>query len=82
MSEKNNKNTKPLIIYDEKYGEKHKLNDMSKKSGGKKMAKWLITVGGGYGSFVFEGTEEEAEEMRKHKAIWEGAVATKKKIDD
>lgn len=46
------------------------------------MAKWLITVGGGYGTFEFEGTEEEAEEMRRHKANWEGAVATKEKIKD
>ena len=38
--------------------------------------KWLIKVLG-YGSFVFNGTEEEAEEMRQHKARWERAVATK-----
>lgn len=43
---------------------------------------WRITVGGGYGSFEFEGTEEEAEEMRIHKARWEGAVARKEEIKD
>ena len=43
---------------------------------------WLITVGGGYGSFEFIGTEEEAEKMRIHKARWEGAVARKKEIKD
>jgi len=37
---------------------------------------WIITVGG-YGSFEFEGTEQEAEEMRQHKASWEGAPAKK-----
>lgn len=42
--------------------------------------KWLITVGGGYGSFVFVGTEEDAEKMRRHKARQEGAVATKKRL--
>ena len=43
-----------------------------------KKQKWIITVGGGYGSFEFAGTEKEAEEMRAHKANWEQAVATKK----
>ena len=38
---------------------------------------WVITVAG-YGSFDFHGTEREAEEMRRHKSRWEGAVATKK----
>ena len=37
---------------------------------------WVITVAG-YGSFGFIGTEVEAEEMRRHKASWEGGVATK-----
>ena len=37
---------------------------------------WLITVGG-YGSFAFYGTETEAEEMRQHKARWEGGVGRK-----
>lgn len=39
---------------------------------------WVITVGGGYGTFFFRGTESEAEEMRRHKARWEGAVARKR----
>ncbi len=39
---------------------------------------FIITVGNGYGSFFFRGTEEEAEKMRKHKARWEQAVATKR----
>ncbi len=42
-----------------------------------KKRKWKITVGGGYGSFPFWGTEEEAEAMRRHKANWEGAPARK-----
>jgi len=41
--------------------------------------KWLITVGG-YGSFDFEGTEEEAETMRRDKAAWERAPARKELI--
>jgi hypothetical protein len=39
---------------------------------------WAIFVGGGYGAFLFSGTEEEAEELRVHKARWEGAVALKR----
>jgi len=37
---------------------------------------WLITIGG-YGSFFFAGTEEEAEGMRSHKASWEGGIGKK-----
>lgn len=44
--------------------------------------KWLICVGAEYGCFVFEGTEIEAEEMRRHKASWEGAVARKTRASD
>lgn len=40
---------------------------------------WVITVGGGYGSFFFRGSEKEAEEMRRHKARWEQAVARKRR---
>lgn len=36
---------------------------------------FVILVGGGYGAFLFRGTRREAEEMRVHKANWEGAVA-------
>ena len=43
--------------------------------------KWVIQVGGGYGEFFIDGTEEEAEEMRKHKATWEGAIARKRLAD-
>lgn len=32
--------------------------------------KWLIRIQG-YGTFDFDGTEAEAEEMRRHKANWE-----------
>ena len=39
---------------------------------------WVILVGGGYGAFLFEGTEIEAEAMRSHKAQWEAAVALKR----
>ncbi len=44
--------------------------------------RWLICVGGEYGCFVFEGTEAEAEEMRRHKATWEQAVARKCRASD
>ena len=40
---------------------------------------WIITVGAGYGEFNFYGTEQQAEEMRYHKANWEHAVATKRR---
>lgn len=40
---------------------------------------WVITVGGGYGGFLFQGTREEAEEMRRHKARWEQALAHKRR---
>lgn len=43
--------------------------------------KWKITVAG-YGEFEFEGTAEEAEEMRRHKARWEGAIAKKELIQE
>ncbi len=46
-----------------------------------KKEKWIITVGG-YGEFEFEGTEDEAEEMRAHKARWEQAVARKRRVTD
>ena len=39
---------------------------------------WAITVGAGYGTFFFRGTETEAEEMRRHKARWEQAIARKR----
>lgn len=38
---------------------------------------WVINVAG-YGAFVFDGSEAEAEEMRAHKARWEGAVGHKR----
>lgn len=38
---------------------------------------WRITVGGGYGEFLFVGLESEAEDRRAAKARWEGAVAKK-----
>lgn len=38
---------------------------------------WIINVAG-YGAFLFEGSESEAEEMRVHKARWEGACAQKR----
>ena len=47
-----------------------------------KQITWVIAVGGGYGAFLFKGTEEEAEEMRRHKARWEGAPAKKVPAND
>jgi hypothetical protein len=37
---------------------------------------WTIWVAG-YGKFNFDGTEAEAEEMRRHKANWEGGQGRK-----
>lgn len=42
---------------------------------------WVIIVSG-YGPFLFDGTEEEAEEMRRHKAKWEQGVAQKRKATE
>lgn len=36
--------------------------------------RWVINMPS-YGSFLFQGTRVEAEEMRAHKARWEGEVA-------
>jgi hypothetical protein len=41
---------------------------------------WLIDVDN-YGEFLFIGNEEEAEEMRKHKANYEGSISRKKRIE-
>lgn len=41
---------------------------------------WVINVGG-YGAFLFEGSESEAEDMRIHKARWEAAIAIKREAD-
>lgn len=41
---------------------------------------WIIHVNG-YGTFAYEGSEPDAEEMRSHKARWEGAVAKKRLAD-
>lgn len=38
---------------------------------------WIISVHG-YGEFNFFGTEQQAEEMRRHKANWEHAVGKKR----
>lgn len=40
---------------------------------------WLIRVTG-YGEFAQFSTEAEAEEMRRHKARWEGGTGTKERI--
>ena len=42
---------------------------------------WVISIGG-YGSFFFEGNEEKAEEMRRHKANWEQDVGRKRLADE
>ena len=46
-----------------------------------KQEHWVIHVGGGYGSFLFGGTEDEAEVMRVHKSNWEMAVAWKRRAN-
>lgn len=38
---------------------------------------WIIAVSG-YGEFAFFGTAQVAEQMRAHKANWEGGVGTKR----
>lgn len=38
---------------------------------------WIIDVAG-YGTFATYGTVEEAEDMRAHKAKWEGGVGRKR----
>lgn len=52
---------------------------MSRHKGTQYPAWWIISVGGGYGEFNFFGTEQQAEEMRAHKANWEHAVARKQR---
>jgi len=42
---------------------------------------WVIAIGG-YGSFFFKGTEEKAEEMRRHKANWEQGPGRKRLADE
>lgn len=39
---------------------------------------WVICVAG-YGAFLFKGTEQAAEEMRSHKASWEGGAGHKRR---
>lgn len=43
--------------------------------------KWNIWIKG-YGSFNFEGTEIEAEEMRQHKSRWERGVGIKWRVEN
>lgn len=38
---------------------------------------WVISISGGYGSYVFCGEEDEAEAERARKASWEGAAGRK-----
>lgn len=42
------------------------------------MDNWIILVGAGYGAFLFQGTEQEAEDMRSHKARWERGIGKKR----
>lgn len=42
---------------------------------------WVVTVGGGYGSYAVFDTKENAEAMRAAKANWEGAVAQLRHLD-
>ena len=42
---------------------------------------WVITVGGGYGSYAVFDTEQNVEAMRAAKANWEGTVARKRHLD-
>jgi hypothetical protein len=40
---------------------------------------WMIRISG-YGTFEFKGIEEEAEEMRAHKANWERGMGMKWRV--
>ena len=44
------------------------------------ISKWAIVIGGGYGRFEFEGTEDEAEIARANKSRYEGACGTKYRL--
>lgn len=44
----------------------------------KEIKHWIIWVSNGYGAFYFKGNEDEAEYMRRHKAVWEGSLARKR----
>lgn len=41
-------------------------------------AQWWTILVSGYGHFLFQGTEIEAEEKRRHKARWEQGMARKR----
>lgn len=41
---------------------------------------WVIAIGG-YGEFGYYGSEDEAEEMRAHKARWERGTGRKRPAD-
>lgn len=43
---------------------------------------WVISVGGGYGSYLFLGNEDDAERERSRKATWEQAIARKRPADE
>lgn len=42
---------------------------------------WRIRVAG-YGTFDFHGTEAEAEDARRHKAVWEQGIAHKWRVEN
>jgi len=46
------------------------------------MADFVILIGGGYGAFLFSGTDAEAEDMRAHKARWERGPGRKRLATD
>lgn len=46
------------------------------------MSDWVILIGSGYGAFLFQGTEQEAEEMRVHKSRWERGIGKKRAATD
>ena len=55
---------------------------MSRAIDTSKIKHWVIIVGGGYGAFLLDGSEQEAEEIRVHKANLEQAVARKRPATD
>lgn len=47
----------------------------------RRLGLWLIRVGG-YGQFLVRASEQGAEQMRRHKATWEQAPASKTLIPE
>ncbi len=47
----------------------------------KQVGVWRVDVSG-YGAFLWVGTKEQAEDIRSHKARWEGGVSIMRRLRD